>query len=240
MTVFENKQAFFDGVRDGLPIGMAYFAVAFSLGIAANNAGLTPFQGFAASALVAASAGEYAGFSMIRDGATYLQMAVMIFIANARYLLMSCALSQKFSEKESVFHRLFVGFYLTDELFGIAINRPGKLNPYYSYGAFSTSIPLWAVATALGIVTGSALSPGLVSAFSMSLFGMFMAIIIPTAKENRIVLYLICASFILSYAFSVLPVFSFISSGTRTIILTVGISAASAMMFPVKEENTNE
>lgn len=53
MTVFENKQAFFDGVRDGLPIGMAYFAVAFSLGIAANNAGLTPFQGFTAAAKVA-------------------------------------------------------------------------------------------------------------------------------------------------------------------------------------------
>ena len=53
MTAFENKQAFFDGMRDGLPIGMAYFAVVFSLGIAAKNAGLIPFQGFTASAPVA-------------------------------------------------------------------------------------------------------------------------------------------------------------------------------------------
>ena len=44
MTVFENKQAFFDGVRDGLPIGMAYFAVVFSLGIAAKTRGSSRFK----------------------------------------------------------------------------------------------------------------------------------------------------------------------------------------------------
>ena len=81
------------GMRDGVPIGLGYFAVAFSLGIAAKAAGLTPFQGLIASLSTNASAGEYAAFTLIATNATYLEMALMIFIANARYMLMSCALS---------------------------------------------------------------------------------------------------------------------------------------------------
>ena len=65
MMMEQNRNAFRNGMRDGLPIGLGYFAVSFSLGIAAKNAGLTWLQGFFASALCTASAGEYAGFSMI-------------------------------------------------------------------------------------------------------------------------------------------------------------------------------
>ena len=49
--------SFGKGLKDGIPIALGYFAVAFSLGIAARNAGLTAFQGFIASTLCAASAG---------------------------------------------------------------------------------------------------------------------------------------------------------------------------------------
>ena len=42
----ERRRVFLAGVRDGVPIGLGYLAVAFSLGIAARNAGLNAFQGF--------------------------------------------------------------------------------------------------------------------------------------------------------------------------------------------------
>ena len=85
------------GMRDGIPVGLGYLAVAFSLGIAARNAGLNAFQGFLVSLLNNASAGEYAGFTTIAADATYLEIAIVTLIANARYLLMSCSLSQKFA-----------------------------------------------------------------------------------------------------------------------------------------------
>jgi len=47
-------------------------------------------------------------------------------------------------------------------------------------------------------------------------------------------------SFIASLAFAYLPVISEISEGTRTIILTVIISAAAALLFPVKDEEGSE
>ena len=101
-----SRKVFCDGMRDGFPIALGYFAVAFSLGIAARNAGLTPVQGFLASILNNASAGEYAAFTLIAAGATYWEVAVITLIANARYLLMSCALAQRFSPATPFFHRL--------------------------------------------------------------------------------------------------------------------------------------
>ena len=127
-----NKQVFKDGMRDGIPIALGYLAVSFSLGIAAKNAGLSAFQGFLASLLTNASAGEYAGFTVIATMATYLEMFLVILIANSRYLIMSCALSQRMHPDTPWYHRLLIGFDITDELFAITIARPGYLNPFYT------------------------------------------------------------------------------------------------------------
>ena len=40
-----DRKAFAEGLRDGVPIGLGYFAVSVSLGIAARHAGMTPLQG---------------------------------------------------------------------------------------------------------------------------------------------------------------------------------------------------
>ena len=154
-----SRKVFCEGMRDGVPIALGYFAVSFSLGIAARNAGLTPIQGFFASLFNNASAGEYAAFSLIAAGATYLEVAIITLIANARYLLMSCALAQKFAPGTPFFHRLIIGYDVTDELFGITIARPGYLNPFYTYGAIALAAPAWAMGTALGIIAGNLL-PG--------------------------------------------------------------------------------
>ena len=114
-----SRKVFCEGMRDGVPIALGYFAVSFSLGIAARNAGLTPIQGFVASLFNNASAGEYAAFSLIAAGATYVEVAIITLIANARYLLMSCALAQRFAPGTPFFHRLIIGYDVTDELFGI-------------------------------------------------------------------------------------------------------------------------
>ena len=216
-----SRKVFCEGMRDGVPIALGYFAVSFSLGIAARSAGLTPIQGFIASLFNNASAGEYAAFSLIAAGATYVEVAIITLIANARYLLMSCALAQRF---------------VTDELFGITIARPGCLNPFYTYGAITLAAPAWAMGTALGIVAGNLLPLRAVSALSVALYGMFLAIIIPPARKNKVVAALVALSFALSFACNYLPGIASLSDGTRTILLTVLISCGAALLFPVKND----
>lgn len=230
----ENKQALAEGFRDGIPIGLGYFVVSFTLGIMARHVGLTPFQGFLASLLNNASAGEYVGFTLIAAQAPYLEVAIMTFIANARYLLMSAVVSQKFSPKTPFYHRIFVGFDITDEIFGITIARKGWLNPFYNYGAMLTALPGWSIGTALGIIAGNILPPSAVSALSVALYGMFIAIIIPPARKDKIVAMCVAVSFAASFLAETF--LSGISAGTRTIFLTVIISGAAAILFPVKEQ----
>lgn len=230
--IHSNRVAFKEGIRDGIPIGLGYFAVAFSLGIAAKNAGLNPFQSFFASLLCNASAGEYAGFTLIAASASYLEMAIMTLVVNARYLLMSCVMSQRTSPDTKLRHRLLVGYDITDELFAIAVARKGFINPCYSYGAILVAAPCWASGTACGCVAGNILPDRIVSALSVALFGMFIAIIIPPARENKVVLGAVLASFLFSYLSTVLPVVKDVPNGTRVIVLTVVISAIVAAIFP--------
>ena len=236
MSKTEKIKAYREGMRDGVPIGLGYFAVAFSLGIAARSAGMSALQGLVASLLCNASAGEFALFTVIGAGGTYLEVALVTLIANARYLLMSFALSQRISPSMPDYHRFLFGGLVTDEFFGINIARPGSLEPVYYYGAITVATPLWAIGTALGILMGNLLPGRVVSALSVALYGMFLAIIIPPARENRVVAACVVCSFLLSGLFSVLPVLSAISAGTRTILLTLLISGGAALLFPVREE----
>jgi len=234
-AVSENSRALFDGMRDGIPVALGYLAVSFSLGIMARSAGLTAFQGFLASALVNASAGEYAGFTVIAEDAPYLEMFVVILIANARYFLMSCALSQRMSPETRLPHRLLLGNYITDEFFGLAISRPGCISPYYTYGSILVAAPCWALGTSIGVIAGNLLPLRVVSALNVALYGMFLAVIVPPARKNRVIAGLILICFASSYAASLLPLISNLSAGTRTIILTVAISAIAALLFPVEQ-----
>ena len=230
-----KKNAFLKGMRDGLPIALGYFAVSFSLGIVAKKALLNPLEGFIASFLNLASAGEYALFTSIAQGASYLEIAIATFVVNARYLLMSFSLSQKFSPQTKTIHRLLVGYGVTDEIFGITIAQEGFINPLYNYGALSLAVPMWSIGTALGIFAGNLLPVRIVSALSVSLYGMFIAIIIPPSRKNFAVLAAVASSFALSFLCSVLPKIKMIPQGTRTIIITVALSSLFALIRPVQE-----
>lgn len=231
-----KSEALRQGAHDAIPIGLGYFAVAFSLGIICRSSGLSVFQGFLASLLNNTSAGEFAAITLIGTNASYMEIALVTLIANARYMLMSCALSQRLQPGQSFLHRLGIAFAVTDELFGIAIARKGYLEPAYYYGAMAVAIPGWSLGTACGIIAGSALPERIVSALSVALFGMFLAIIIPPARESRVILTVVLTSFIASFVATYVEPLAQLTGGTRTIILTVLIAAGAAWFSPVSDQ----
>ena len=231
-----RRHWFFKGMKDGIPIMLGYFAVSIALGISARNAGMTAPQATIASALIMASAGQYIGFTLIAARASYIEVMVMEAIANARYLLMSTALSQKVDPKLPLRHRLLMGLWITDEIFGVSVSVEGRLNPYYIYGMAAVATPGWALGTLTGVVLGNVLPLRVVSALSVGLYGMFMSIFVPPARKHPVIAGLVIVSFAASYAFNALPWFDAISSGIKIIILTVVISLAAAVLFPVGRE----
>jgi len=223
-----------NGLHIGLPIGLGYFAVAFSLGIIAKKAGLTASIGFMSSFFTRASAGEYGVYTLVAAGATYAELVAMCLITNLRYTLMSAALSQKLAPTTRWYHRLLMACCITDEIFGVSIAYPGHTPPAFTYAAALLSTLFWASGCAAGILAGGMLPTSIVAALSVALYGMFLAIIIPPGRKDRNVLYTLIISFLLSGLCAVTPVLCTWSSGTRTVVLTVLIASVAAWLRPIK------
>ena len=228
------------GMRDGIPIAMGYFAVAFSLGIIAKKAGLTAPLGFFSSFFTRASAGEYGVYSLIAINAAYIEIVAISLVANLRYMLMSAALSQKIAPATPWYHRVIMACCITDEVFGISVNHQGYTPPAYTYAAALVSTVCWAAGCAAGIIAGGLLPSSMVSALSVALYGMFIAIIMPPSRRDRNVLYAVVASFALSSVCAVFPYISEWSTGTRTIVLTVAISLVAAWLKPIKDTDDGD
>ncbi len=223
-------------MKAGIPISLGYFAVAIALGIAARRAGISPFQASLTSLLINASAGEYAGFSLIAAGATYIEVIFMEAVANARYLLMSTALSQRLESNTNIFKRLLLGFTVTDEIFGVSIALEGAVSPYFVYGTFVVATFGWTTGTLAGALLGEFLPAFIVTALGVGLFGMFISVFVPEAKKNRVVAATVLIGFAASFAFSKLPLVREIPEGIRVIVITVVISLVAAILFPIKDK----
>ncbi len=225
------------GMHDGIPICLGYLAVAFTFGIMCKNGGLGPFPATLMSATNLTSAGQFAALGLITASAPYYELALTQIIINLRYSLMSFALSQKLDAKKPFYHRFLIAFGVTDEIFGVSVLVQGKLSPFYSYGLMAVAIPGWALGTLLGVVLGGVLPLRLLSALSIALYGMFIAVILPPARKNRVLMALILISMLASTVFTYAPLVSGISPGLRIILLTVLLAGGAAFFFPVKEEN---
>ena len=228
------------GLKDGVPIGLGYLAVSFTFGIMARGAGLDTWQAVAMSFTNLTSAGQFAALGIIQAGAPFVEMAVAQLIINLRYCLMSCSLSQKLESGIPSFHRFLMAYGVTDEIFGVSVCRPGMLSPFYNYGLICVAVPGWTLGTLLGAISGDLLPARLLSALNVALYGMFLAVVIPPAKGNRILNGVILASMALSFLFTRIPALDHISSGFKIIILTILVAGAAAILFPLKEEQANE
>lgn len=224
------------GLRDGIPICMGYFAVSFTLGIAAREIGMDALQAFFMSLGMHASAGEFAAIMVIAAGAGAIEMITTTVVINLRYFLMSCALSQKLSPDLPFYHRLLLPFCMTDEIFGLSSSVIGYLNPCFTYGIMTVAALGWESGTFLGALVGNILPTAVSNAMSVSLYGMFLAIIIPPAKKNPFVGFLVVLSMSASLLCTYLPVIKNISFGFRVILLTLLIAGAAAVLHPVDEE----
>lgn len=232
-----NFVLFKKGLKNGTPIFLGYLAVAFTFGIAAKNAGISSAQAILISAANLTSAGQFAALSVIITQASYIEMALTQLVINLRYCLMSSSLSQRFDEKMKPYHRYLIAFGVTDEIFGVSsAYSEENVPPAYCYGIIAASWPGWVLGTALGCISGNLLPARILSALGVALYGMFIAIIVPPTKNNKVLLGVVAISMLLSLAFAVTPLLNQISSGFRVIILTVVIAGVAAALFPVKEE----
>ncbi len=232
------KLTFRKGLSHGIPIALGYFSVSFGFGIMAVKSGLTAFNAIIISLTNLTSAGQAAGVEIIAAGGAIIEMAATQFVINLRYSLMGLSLSQKLDNSFTSIHRMIASFGITDEIFAVASSQKEKLVPQYMYGLISISALGWTGGTAAGAIAGNVLPATVTAAMGILLYGMFIAIIVPAARNSRKDLIVICFAAAFSMLFRyLLPGVSF---GFAIIISSIAASVIGAVLFPIELAETEE
>lgn len=228
---------FWQGIKNGVPIGLGYLSVSFGIGILAAGYGFSTLTATLVSATNLTSAGQAAGLAIMAAGGTLIEMLLTQFVINLRYALMGISLSQKLSLSFTTGHRFIAAFGITDEIFAVASARNCAVTPLYMYGLIAVSFVGWVGGTILGAAAGHLLPAQIVSAMGITLYGMFLAIMIPPAKKSVGVLFVIFLTAGLSLLFEYcIPA---VSSGFAVIICAVVASVIGALLFPVCEQEVD-
>lgn len=224
------------GMTDGIPIALGYLSVSFTFGLMAVAGGLEIWQAVLISAANLTSAGQLAGLDIMLTSGGFLEMALVQFIINLRYSLMSIAISQKADKSMTTSARLGIGFGITDEIFALAVGRYETLGKRYMTGLIITPFLGWTLGTLAGAVFGSILPGFVVDALGIALYAMFLAIIIPPARHDIRVATVICIAAALSCLRYYTPLRGIISSGFTIIIASVTASTLCALLFTKEDK----
>lgn len=235
-----RRKEFFTGMKAGMPVCIGYFSVSFGFGAMAVAQGLTIWQAILISASNLTSAGQFAGLTVIAAGAAMIEMILTQLVINSRYALMSLAIGQRFGPKVGTGRRLCAAYFNTDEVFALGMSRGSSLTTAFFVGAGFVSFLGWTAGTAMGAVAGSLLPQSIRMALGVMLYGMFVAIVVPQAKEEKPILASVILALVFSCLFAWLPLLKQVSGGLAIVICTVAAASLCAVLFPTEEEEDEQ
>jgi len=231
-----KKNEFINGIKDGAPICLGYFSVSMAFGISAVMSGLPAWSAVLISLTNLTSAGQFAGVNIMISAGRLIEIALTTLIINMRYFLMSLSVSQKIDEKMTLAQRFAVSFGITDEIFAVSMRHNRPLTFMYMTGLILTPLIGWTGGSAVGAFATSVMPPILSSSMGTALYGMFIAIIIPPARDSGQVLTAVLIAVAASALFAFVPILNTLSAGWTIIIITVLVSGICATLFPVTEQ----
>lgn len=218
---------FKEGLKTGIPIALGYFSVSMAYGLSAVLLGFDPIQAALISVTNLTSAGQFAGTGILAAGGTLMELATATLIINARYFLMSLSLSQKL-DNCGFFKRLLVAYGVTDEIFAAAIGQKGRLSFSFMMGLILLPVLGWTGGTLTGALASDLLPADVAAACGVAMYGMFIAILVPAARQSRQV----SACILIAAALSILLQRAGLSSGWAIIVVTIAAAGFMAWRHP--------
>ncbi len=232
-----NLKEYRQGFRAGMPVCVGYFSVSFGFGAMAIAQGLGLWEAVLISASNLTSAGQFAGLTVITAGAGILELILTQLVINSRYALMGLALSQRLGPKCGALPRMAAAFFDTDEVFALGMARQGRLTVSFFVGAGTVAALGWIGGTAMGALAGSLLPLSVRLSLGALLYGMFIAIVVPQARQEKPMLICMVLALVLSCLFAWLPGLKDVSGGLAIVLCTVAAAAVCALLFPIEEES---
>ena len=220
------------GLFASLPIFIGYIPVAITFGLLAKATNLTLLESFLFSALVFAGASQFVALQLISLGVAPIQIITITFIMNFRHFLMSSYLSTNFPIND---HRWlpFISFGVTDESFAFFSTQKENQKTHFILGLQYAAYISWVGGTIIGYLFGTIIPPLLQASLGITLYALFIALLIPEAKKFYPAAY---TAVIGGFIHSFFTWFHILSTGWNIIIAILGAALFGALLMDKSEE----
>jgi len=233
-SLTKQKSEFLKGVIAGISIALGYLPVALTFGFIAETTGLTLIETIGMSAFVYAGAAQYMSLSLLAIGTGAIEIIFTTFIINIRHLLMSTAINEK-AEKDHPIIKGLYAFGMTDEVFAVTSTKEGKLTSSYILGVALIAYSSWVLNSGIGYIIGTSLPETLQKSMSIALYALFIALLVPSLKKHRKIVYLALFAGVLNSFLSMI-----IPSGWSIIIATLASAVTIEIIYSKKSTYLEE
>lgn len=191
-----RKDKFIDGCKKGIPITFGYVPMGIGYAAIAIKAGMTPLETISMSFLVYAGAGQIIAASMALSGATAMAIILTNFVVNLRYFVMStCVLNQV--EESNTPLNILAAHVTVDESFAMfSLSEDSSIWIYL--GIAITAWLSWCLGAWIGVVILDILPVIVANSFNISLYALFVAILVPAIKGSRQIALLVLVTAVLN------------------------------------------
>ncbi len=181
---------YLQGVKAGVPIILGIIPVGVAFAIMARQSGFSILETIMMSATVFAGASQMVSVNMYSQGADLLAIILATFVINLRHLIMSTCIMHKM-KSDNVLMKALVSFGITDESFAIFTNLESEEATIgFFMGLISVTYSTWVLSTVLGAISVKLLPAIIANSLGISLYAMFIALLIPNVKSDFKLLYL--------------------------------------------------
>jgi len=225
-----REETWRSGIKAGIPVAVGYLPIAVTFGMLAETSGLSPWIAVAMSLFVYAGASQFVGVNMLAGGATPAAIVLTTFILNFRHFLMSSALTQKINPSLAGRIKALTAFGITDETFAVASMQEAAqpLPASYLLGLNGIAYLSWNAGTWAGLLLSSGLPELIKSSMGISLYVMFLALLVPGVRKSRPALRVAVLAALLQCLFAYVPFFAPLAGSWKVILSTVLAAGAGA------------
>ena len=181
---------YLQGIKAGVPIILGIIPVGVAFAIMARQSGFSILETIMMSATVFVGASQMVSVNMYSQGADLLAIILATFVINLRHLIMSTCIMHKM-KSDNVLMKALVSFGITDESFAIFTNLESEEATIgFFMGLISVTYSTWVLSTVLGAISVKLLPAIIANSLGISLYAMFIALLIPNVKSDFKLLYL--------------------------------------------------
>lgn len=222
------------GLNDAFPIMIGFIPIAMAFGILAKSNNFSIYETMGFSIFVYAGASQFVAINLILMKVGFCEIILTTFLLNFRHLLMSASLSRKISVQSNL-KKFLYSFFITDEVFLTASLKKNDINDLYLFTLEILTYLTWIIFTFVGFYVGCLFSELLKSSINISLYAMFIALLVPSLKENKMnFIYVIISGII-----NVILTYIFLLPSGWSLIIAICTSTIISYQLPNGEDKQN-